>query len=222
METETQVIVQVAEKRGAIERQAGEIMATAAALVVRDARGYEGAGAFLLMVKEYRRAVAELLDPIVEKAFAAHKEAVKQRNRLDAPADEAERTVKAKMIEWKEAEEARIREEARVAEEAARRKAEDERLAEAEAAEKAGDKLAAEALMDAPILTPPVMSMRTVPKIAGVAPRAVWTFEITNQALLSREHLMPDLIKIGGVVRAMKGLTKIPGVRVFQKSGMAV
>ena len=47
--------------------------------------------------------------------------------------------------------------------------------------------------------------------------RDEWTYEITDATLLPLEYLMPDEKRIGGVVRAMRGATAIPGVRVFAR-----
>lgn len=55
-----------------------------------------------------------------------------------------------------------------------------------------------------------------VTKVEGISRRKVWRFEITDASVLPREYLMPDEQKIGGVVRAMKNQTRIPGVRVWE------
>ena len=47
--------------------------------------------------------------------------------------------------------------------------------------------------------------------------RELYTYEIVDELALPREYLMPDMKKIGAVVRALKGKTNIPGVKVFVK-----
>ena len=54
-----------------------------------------------------------------------------------------------------------------------------------------------------------------VPKVEGQVSRANWKFEITDATLLPRDYLMPDEKTIGAMVRARKGETVIPGVRVY-------
>jgi hypothetical protein len=48
--------------------------------------------------------------------------------------------------------------------------------------------------------------------------RENWKFRVTNEKLIPREYLKADEIKIGGVVRALKGSTNIPGVEVYNES----
>lgn len=49
-----------------------------------------------------------------------------------------------------------------------------------------------------------------------------WNFTITNEALIPREYLMVDEVKIRRVVKALKADTKIPGVRVFDEGGVSI
>lgn len=60
-----------------------------------------------------------------------------------------------------------------------------------------------------------------IPKAAGISSREVWKFAITDHASIPREYLIPDEKAIGGVVRALKGKTNIPGVRVFSEDTIA-
>jgi len=52
-------------------------------------------------------------------------------------------------------------------------------------------------------------------KMRGVGESEIWKFEITDAAAIPREFLMPDEKKITGVVKAMRGETKIPGIRIY-------
>ena len=61
------------------------------------------------------------------------------------------------------------------------------------------------------IIPPPMENLQ----VKGVSFADVWKYEITNEALIPREYLMPDESKIGRVARAMKDKTVIPGVKVF-------
>lgn len=119
----------------------------------------------------------------------------------------------------------------------AERKAEAERLLEAAAAaEKAGNNDQAEelvseaiivnsdAVMEAaaiqaePVYVPPVVIPRAVPKMAGgPVYRTVTKFRIDNAALIPRQYLVPDMVKIGGVVRALKQAANIPGITVYEE-----
>jgi len=106
---------------------------------------------------------------------------------------------------------------AREAAEAATRKL----LKQANAALASGKEERAEALLTrasavtAELAPPP-------PKAAGVSTRTLWHYEVTNSSLVPREYLMVDETKLNAVVRAMKELTNIPGVRAFPKTSMSV
>ena len=144
-------------------------------------------------------------------------------------------------------EQARLAEIARKEEEARRkaelerleaeRKAEEERiLAEAIAAEESGDSTTAEALTNQaemvsesiqqekaaiasePVYVPPIVLQKATPKMqGGPVYRTVWKFEVINAALIPREYLTPDMIKIGGVGRTLKTAARIPGIRFYEE-----
>ena len=86
---------------------------------------------------------------------------------------------------------------------------------EERAAEKVEDLQLREAMVVAPVIE------REAPKVAGIATREVWRFEVTDPALVPREYLVVDEAKIGKVVRALKGDTAIAGVRVYSERQLA-
>lgn len=55
------------------------------------------------------------------------------------------------------------------------------------------------------------------PKVKGVSTRKIWKFEIIDQGKIPREYLVPNTTAIGGVVRALKINTNIPGIRVYSE-----
>ncbi len=59
------------------------------------------------------------------------------------------------------------------------------------------------------------------PKVKGISTRKVWKFEIIDQAKIPNEYLVPNTTAIGGVVRALKGATNIPGIRVYAEDSMS-
>jgi hypothetical protein len=59
------------------------------------------------------------------------------------------------------------------------------------------------------------------PKVGGISIPKVWTFEITDEDLIPREYLDISEVRIRKVVNALKGDTKIPGVRVFEQKRIA-
>ncbi len=56
-----------------------------------------------------------------------------------------------------------------------------------------------------------------IPKAEGLSSAVLWRFEITDVALIPRQYVIPDERAIGGVVRALKGATNIPGIRVYSE-----
>lgn len=59
------------------------------------------------------------------------------------------------------------------------------------------------------------------PETDGVQYRSSWKFEITDEALIPREYLTPNLKLISGAVTHRKGATSIPGIRVFEDTIIA-
>ncbi len=60
------------------------------------------------------------------------------------------------------------------------------------------------------------------PKVEGVAVSENWQYEIVDEGAIPREYLIPDEKKIRSAVKAMKGMTKIPGVRVYDAGTVRV
>ena len=91
-------------------------------------------------------------------------------------------------------------------------------LAAAIEAEKNGQKEIAQAIINTPVQPVAVVIPKDVPKLEnGPTFREVWQFEIERADLIPRAYLVPDMVKIGQVVRAMKSEANIPGIKVFSK-----
>jgi len=192
----------------------------ARSILVKTAEDYQFAGEFLRRLKDQRKAIQDWFRPLKEKADQAHKALVKKEREALKPLEEAEALVAPAMIAWKREEERKAEEEARRIREEARRREEEIRLAEAIQAEREGDLGAAQAILEEPIEVPVVTVQPRTPKISGLAERTTWTFRVVNESLIPREYLMPNLTKIGAVVRSDKGKTSIPGIEVFPQSSL--
>lgn len=201
-----------------VSSKALTIIEQANVLVIKDGKDYVGAGALWKAIKELKDKVNETFKPIIDKAHAAHKEALAQKAKIFDPLEIAGRTVKGVMEKYDTAQEAiRQAEERRLREIA--RKAEEERLLqEAIEAEANGEKEISEAILEEEIYVPPVIVQKEIPKVSGgPVYRTIWKFRFSNSRLIPREYLIPDEVKIGGVVRAMKESTNIPGVEVYSE-----
>lgn len=200
----------------------------ATALVIEDSVTYVQASEFLKDIKALRKEVDAAFDPIISKAHDAHKEACGQKKRAEAPLAEAEQIIKRGLVAWDDAQEQIRRAEERRLAELARQEAERQRIEEAAALEReAGASVdaqeayylrrEAEALIETPIVTPPVFVPSSTPKVAGLSYREVWKFRVVQAAKVPREYLIVDEIKIGQIVRALKGETKIDGIEVYRE-----
>lgn len=142
----------------------------------------------------------------------AEEAAQRERDRLAAEAAEAQRKADERAAEERrQAEAARVAGDLQAA--AKHERAADRVEARAEAKVESLQSTAASVV--APVL------QRETPKVSGVSGRRVWKFRIKDASKLPREYTMPDEKKIGGVVRAMKSDTNIPGIEVWNEPDLA-
>lgn len=190
--------------------------AQARALQIVDQSSYMQAAEMLKGIKALRKEINATFDPIIGKAFEAHKMAVAQKKNAETPLVEAENILKRSVVSF-EAEQERIRREAerrareeaarmererqeqiRRAEEEARQRAEEEKLAAAVEAEAEGAPAEdVEAILDAPVhvapvvvFTPPIVTPvvpQTFERAAGVSkPRENWSAVVDDPLALIR------------------------------------
>lgn len=200
--------------------EAAQRLLTTASQPIIDATGYTVAAETLKAIKAKSKELDErekaITRPINESLKAI-------RDLFRAPKDllaRAEAAFKGSMLTYQRAEEQKRMEAQRVAEELARK--ERERLAElARKAEERGATEKAQQFMErAAVVVAPIVQT-VAPKVAGIATRKDYTFEIVDAAQLPREYLMPDEQKIRKVVRAMGADTSIPGVRLIEREILA-
>jgi len=193
----------------------------AKALIIQSNDDFIKAGEILTVIKSLRKEIDATFDPIITKAHEAHKEAIAQKKKVDAPLVEAEGIVKPRMAAWNAEQERLRREEEERLREIARKEEEERRLKEAIAAEQAGNKEEAQAIIEAPIEVAPIIVEKTTPKPAGVSFTKQWKFRITDPNKIPRQYLKVDEVAIGGVVRSLKDKTNIPGVEVYAVDGVS-
>lgn len=176
-----------------------------------------------MMLEAKRRAkiIIEKFKKPKADAKAAHKSICDLENELLLPYEQIELDIlKPAMAQFNMAQERKRREEEDRQRAENQKRAEDARIAEAANLEKNGQKELADALVSAPVIVPPVV----LPKAAtpdGISYREVWKFEIVDRNSVPREYLEVDEKKIGGVVRALKGETRIDGIRVYSEQVVA-
>lgn len=200
-----------------LESQALSVPDQAKQIVITDQQSYGLAGEILVKVKGLRARIAEVFDPIIEKAHSAHKEAINQKKKVEAPLLIAEAHVKPLMAFWVNEQERKRREDEAKLRAEALAKAEAEQLARAEAAEKRGDHKAAEAIVSRPIQVAPVVLPVETPKVAGVSFRQNWKARVVDLALVPLEYLVPDMVALNGVARALKNQARVAGVEFYSE-----
>lgn len=227
-----------AERAKDLEARRNVILAAAEGLTIDSAQMEEKAWEIINRIGALRKMVVADFAAAKKGAHAAW-EAVRAQEAghlkgLDGP----DKIVREKLVVWegekrraqaelerklREEADAQAAEERRIAQEQAVKDAENRRLEEAAEAEEAGDTDQAEALLAEPIeveevpaVAPPIVPTIVPGKVEGAGAMVeVWKFEVVDVCALPGEYVLADEVAIGKVVRALKGKTKIPGVRVY-------
>jgi hypothetical protein len=199
----------------AIKKNSVTIASQAQALKVVDHETYERMAEFVLTLRKMVKYFEDLYRPRIKQADEVTKGLRADMRRLQEPAIHAQEYGDRELAAYDRlqaniAEEKRLKEQAEKDE---REKAEREELAKL--LTELGQKDSAADVLAAPSEDPPVFIPKDTPRVPGLTYRDDWKFEIIDSAALPREYLIPDEIKIGRVVRALKGTTNIPGVRVY-------
>lgn len=215
-----------------ISKEVMTIPEQAHAILVRNPIMMAKANSLFLIIRGLRKKIDETFTPIIEKAHAAHKEAIAQKKKVEEPLVTAESWLNAQMTAYKleqdrirREEEERLRQIA-IREEMERRKAEEaRRIEEAALLEQAGAKDEAEQVMAeiiqetaAPVIIETPVS--TIPKIEmkGMAMVTYWHFRIKNEALIPRNLMMPNEKAIRKLVDALQDKANIPGIEIYPET----
>jgi len=170
-------------------------------------RKWDAAEAERLRIEREKKRLEE---DVLRKVREAEEKAERERRRLEEEAERLNQEATKKANDeaaLKHIEE--MREKIRLQAEQNRRIAEEETDKAIDEAAKAES-----AMAPAPVIP-------EAPKTKGLAMRDNWCFEVVDPAAVPRQYMMPDEIKIGKVVRALKGQIDILGVRIFNRPIMA-
>ncbi len=206
-----------------IESKALSIPDEAKAIIVKDDESFQKAGRILLVIKDIRKEINASFDPIITKAFAAHREACAQKKKVEAPLVEAEGIIKPRMAAYDDEQERKRREEEEKLRHEAIRKAEEEQLADAVSAEQSGMGDLAESIIDGPAYVPTVVvPQKPAAKVEGVSFRENWKAEVVDLKALLRavvegkvpaNVIEPNMTVLNGLARSLKSQINYPGVR---------
>lgn len=210
-----------------VESKALTVVGRAVSIRVTDPDSYIMAAEMWKHLAEMEKEVHRELDPVVDAAHKAHKEAVALRTRILSPITEAKTYTKGQMEAY-DAEQERIRlaEERRLAAEA-KRAEEEARLSEAVELEQAGQKEEAEAVLAEPIVAPVVIVEKAVPKVAGgPSYRTIWDAQVVDLMALvkavasgtvSINALQPNATFLRQQAMSLKETFKIPGCKAYSR-----
>jgi hypothetical protein len=207
-----------------IEQEVSVGIASTSTLAVTDAVTYAAAGEHLVGLATLKKRIEEYFEADVKNAHTLWSSLTGKRKKAVDAVEGRIAQIKRMMAGWsQEQERIRREEELRASREAKR--FEDERIAaEAALLETHGQPELAAAVLEQAIAAPaPMVSLPSnVPKVAGVSTVEAWDFDVINEDLLPRKYMSKDMKKIRADVDALKGMTKIPGVRVFRNDHVRV
>lgn len=191
-------------------------------IVVDSSDSLLDAGKFLRVLKTIRGRINDTFDGPIKSAHTAHKDMLAAKKEHDGPLSDAEGIVKRKVATYQNEQERIRRQEEERLRAAARKQEEERRLKEAAELEAQGDDEAAEAVIEAPIPTPPVHVPKTTPKVSGVTTRKVWKFRIVNAELIPRAYMTPNVQVLGAIARNSQDRVSVAGVEFYSESSVAV
>lgn len=210
-----------------VKQEALSVEEQANALVVNSNEGYNTAAAFLKQIKTAKKKVTEYWKPAKDAAAKTHKEICQKEKAMTSVCDNAEKTIKAKMLTYSQKVEAERRATEEAAEKAKKEEA-DRLLAEAANAEKSGDTMQANVNMSmaeqVESVTPTVQV--ATPKVTGVSTKKVWAARVTDAEQVPAYINGFCIRQIDGraimQIRKLNPNIKIPGIEFYQKTQIAV
>ncbi len=220
--SEQQITTATQDPQWVADQQAvAQYAANQAVTVIETDGHYATAGGVLRSIAREKGKLEASRKRITDPIRAGLAEIMEQAKNAAKPLVDLDESIRSEMNDFN----ARKREIA-AAEQAERdRKAREE--AEAAAAEEAAT-FEDETVLETPAVLRRAQETRTVvsavpPKVTGVSkPITDWKFEITDAGAVPREYLQVNESAIRAMVKAQKGNTSIPGVRVWPEDRIAV
>ncbi len=202
----------------------------AKALVVTNDKELEAVDNFvkggIALMKEIRAGY----DDIISDAHSTWKGAIAKRDHYLNPVSEGVKIAKnEKMAPYMEEQARKVREaeEARrkalADAEAAEIAAEAERQAKARQALHDGDQAKAEKILaeEPKEIIPEQVDIPVTKKLEGTHARVTWEWEVVDIEKIPRDFLMLDTVAVNKIVQVKKEHAHIPGIRIFQKTGIS-
>jgi hypothetical protein len=212
-------------------RAEGELLiADANALAITDDTSNETAADFAKSINKSIAGVESYFKGLIEPVRAGLQALYDRRKLHLEPRESALQIVKGKLGEYRQLQERAAAEEARKREEAARRVEEEIRGEEFDAAVAAGDEVAAQQIIERPVMVPPPVIAVQKPK--GLSFRETWAFEVTSVLDLAKfviahpeyaNVLSANATAIRQLVNAQKQACALHGhgVRIYSEKQVA-
>jgi len=216
-----------------ISTEVNKFVLGAQALVVETKEEHEMGSELLRDLTFAKRKVEDVFRPMKQAAHNAHKTITGQERAMLDPIKQAVQTISKKLTVYE-------REQIRIAEAEARRKAdaqkrieEEEALREAQQLAEAGQEDEAEAVLEAvaEAPTPVVQPQPEISRVAGVGSTTRWKAEVTSPILLVRHiannpgmvHLIKfDQVALNSLARSQRESLDVPGVRAVSETSKSV
>lgn len=216
-----------------LKEQSNSVLAWAQRLAVATKADADAAMTRLSEIKGIRKNWCDYWKPLKDAAKAAHSAICAKENEGTAIIDQAETSVKGKVLAWQQLERVKAEEIQRkaqaAADEAARR--ERERLEKEAAKLKTPEKIQ-ERLEQAAAVAAPVIAVEApVVEACGSSLRTTWKSECVDMAALiaaavpgslAASFLVFDQKAADAFARATKGATKVPGVKFVKVESLSV
>lgn len=214
-----------------IAAESNAILASAQQLQITDARSYEAAGLFgREVIVPMQRKIIDFFAPHKKRAHETWRGLCDDEKRELGPVEEAEKIVKRKRIEWKQAEERRQTDERREREAAAKKLEEERRLAEAIEVEEESGTAAAIAVLDEPVPAPfvPPAAAPAIVKTEGIASRKKFKADRTSADVLKlasfvvqhpewKKLLVIDWKEVDKLAQMMGADFNFPGIAIYEE-----
>jgi len=215
-----------------LRQELSPVITKADSIQIYNADDYEFAAGFLKEVKGAQKKVADFWAPLKKKAHEAWKGLTAKEAEMLQPLQNAENTVKNKILSFQREEEKKRLEEQRRLQAEAEQKARLERERLIKEAEKLkSPELKAQRMAEADLVEAPVVTVqKETPKVAGISTRKIWKAEVLDKrefilAALSDDNLLGfisiDLSALNRVAGATKGAIKYPGIRFYEEEILA-
>jgi hypothetical protein len=207
-----------------IESEIAPALAAARGLAVLDPASYALAGQELVRLATAERRIADWFRPLRDAAHKAWKVLCDREREVLTPLTQEIARLKRERVTWKAADDQRRRDEERRLADAEKRRAEEAAAAKAKQLEDRGQVAQAAQVLERAIAAPPpaVVLPDSTPKVAGISARKVWRFRVVDEALVPREFLKVDDVKVGQYVRAMKSTGAIAGIEIYSEDDESV